>query len=360
MNRETKEELKNIPNELFDFATGVNADNEMLQGTSLTFWHDAMMRFRKNRAAVISSFVLLFILIVALASPFLGAYHNKVENYDGTPNPNMIGQYQSGDNKLMSPRFPIIEKIGILDGEPKSSTSSSYKGATENTYFFFGTDDKGRDLFVRTMVGALVSICFGLVAATIDLVIGVTLGALSGYHGGKTDMFLQRVVEILGSVPNLIWVMMVIVFVGAGIIPLIVAMLISGWIPMYRMVRSQVMKIKEQEFVLSARTLGQSDMGIIFKHILPNCMGVIIIWLMFSIPSAIFFESFMSFLGLGITAPIPSLGTLASNGKEFLRSQPYVLFAPSLVLSAIMLSFNLIADGLRDAFDPKMRGGDDD
>ncbi len=355
-----KEDLKNIPAELFEFATDIEADNEVLQGSSLTFWQDAKMRFKKNKAAVVSSFVLLFILILAVTAPFMGTYHNKVEKFDGTPEPNMIGQYQDVDNKLMSPRIPIIENLGIFDGEPKTSTSGTYTGENEDVYFIFGTDDKGRDLYVRTMVGALVSICFGLIAAMIDLFIGVTLGAISGYHGGRTDMILQRVVEILGSVPNLIWVMMIIVFVGAGLVPLILAMVISGWIPMYRMVRAQVMKLKEQEYVLSARTLGQSDMGIIFKHILPNCMGVIIIWLMFSIPSAIFFESFMSFLGLGITAPVPSLGTLASNGKEFLRSQPYVLFAPSIVLSAIMLSFNLIADGLRDAFDPKMRGGDDD
>lgn len=355
-----KEDLKDIPASLFEFADDVQADNEVLQGTSLTFWKDARMRFKKNKAAVVSLIVLIIILVLAATAPFIGTYHNQVEKFDGTPEPNLIGQYQDVDNKLMSPRLPIIENLGIFDGEPKTSSSGKYTGDYEDKYFIFGTDDKGRDLYVRTMVGALVSICFGLVAAMIDLCLGVTLGALSGYHGGKVDMFLQRLVEILGSVPNLIWVMMIIVFVGAGLIPLIMALVISGWIPMYRMVRAQVMKIKEQEYVLSARTLGQSDMGIIFKHILPNCMGVIIIWLMFSIPSAIFFESFMSFLGLGITAPVPSLGTLASNGKEFIRTQPYILFAPSLVLSAIMLTFNLIADGLRDAFDPKMRGGDDD
>lgn len=348
------QEINNIPDELFEFAGETSADKEVLQGTSLTFWQDAKMRFKKNKAAVISTIVLCVILVLAITAPFVGTYHNKVEKFDGTPDPNMIGQYQNVDNKFLRPRLPIIEKIGILDGE------DTYKGENEDKYFIFGTDDKGRDLYVRTMVGALVSIGFGLIAAAIDLFIGVTLGALSGYHGGRLDMLLQRIVEILGSVPNLIWVMLIIVFIGAGIVPLILAMLISGWIPMYRMVRAQVMKLKEQEYVLSARTLGQSDMGIIFKHILPNCMGVIIIWLMFSIPSAIFFESFMSFLGLGITAPVPSLGTLASNGKDFLRTQPYILFAPSIVLSAIMLSFNLIADGLRDAFDPKMRGGDDE
>ncbi|WOO89357.1 ABC transporter permease [Mollicutes bacterium LVI A0078] len=344
-----KEDLKDIPVELFEFATDTNADNEVLQGTSLTFWQDAKMRFKKNRAAVISSFVLLAILVLAVTAPWLGAYHNTVTTFDGQLDPNYIGQYQDVENKFITP-FTSQEFNYEVDGQTE----------TKSKMFIFGTDDKGRDLYVRTMVGALVSIGFGLIAAVIDLFIGVTLGAISGYHGGKMDMFLQRLVEILGSVPNLIWVMMIIVFVGAGLLPLIMALVISGWIPMYRMVRAQVMRIKEQEYVLSARTLGQTDMGIIFKHILPNCMGVIIIWLMFSIPSAIFFESFMSFLGLGITAPVPSLGTLASNGKDFLRTQPYILFAPSVVLSAIMLSFNLIADGLRDAFDPKMRGGDDE
>lgn len=343
------EDIKNISNDLFEFAGEHSADKEVLQGTSLTFWQDARMRFKKNKAAVISTIVLIVILVLAISAPWLGAYHNAVTTYDGQLDPNMIGQYQDVANKFITP-FSSQDFTVDVDGETVEKTK----------LFIFGTDDKGRDLYVRTMVGALVSIGFGLIAALIDLCIGVTLGAISGYHGGRLDMLLQRIVEILGSVPNLIWVMLIIVFVGAGLIPLILAMLISGWIPMYRMVRAQVMKIKEQEYVLSARTLGQSDMGIIFKHILPNCMGVIIIWLMFSIPSAIFFESFMSFLGLGITAPVPSLGTLASNGKDFLRTQPYILFAPSIVLSAIMLSFNLIADGLRDAFDPKMRGGDDE
>ncbi len=347
-------DYQNIPDELFVFKDNSELESESLQGTSLTFWQDAKMRFKKNKAAVISLIVLIAILATAVAAPFIGGYHNKVTTYNGELDPNYMGQYQEIDNKFLKPRIPIIEKIGIFDGD------DTYTGENEDNYFIFGTDDKGRDLFVRTMVGALVSIGFGLLAALIDLVIGVTLGAFSGYYGGRVDLILQRFVEILGSVPRLIWVMMIIVFVGAGLLPLLLALIISGWIPMYRIVRSQVMKLKSQEYVLSARTLGQSDVKIIFQHILPNCMGVIIIWLMFSIPSAIFFESFMSFLGLGIGAPIPSLGSLASDGKQFLMSQPYILFAPSIVLSAIMLTFNLIADGLRDAFDPKMRGGSDD
>ncbi len=207
------------------------------------------------------------------------------------------------------------------------------------------------------MIVAIISILFGLLEAFIDLIVGVSLGAISGYYGGKVDMILQRIVEILGSIPTLIWVILIIVAMGPGFVPLILAITISGWIPMYRIVRAQMLKIKNQEYILGAVTIGQSNKKIMFKHILPNIMGVIIIWIMFTIPSAIFFESFLSFLGLGISSPIPSLGSLAATGKDFLNSNPYVLFAPALTLSLIMLSFNLIADGLRDALDPKMRGG---
>ncbi len=348
-----------IPDELFVFKDNSELENESLQGVSLTFWQDARMRFKKNKAAVASLIVLTIILLIAIAAPFMGAYHNKVTTYEGDLDPNLIGKYQNVDNQFIQPKIPVISNFGIFDGVTEAGVDT-YQDQEEGTYFIFGTDDYGRDLFVRTMVGALVSIGFGLTAALIDLLIGVSLGAISGYYGGKVDLFLQRFVEIIGSVPTLVWVMMIIVFVGAGLLPLLLALVISGWIPMYRIVRSQVMKLKTQEYVLSARTLGQSDGKIIFKHILPNCLGVIIIWLMFSIPSAIFFESFMSFLGLGISAPVPSLGSLASSGKSFISTQPYILFAPTIVLSAIMLTFNLIADGLRDAFDPKMRGGSDD
>lgn len=342
---------------LFKFIDTKEHDIETLNGTSLTFWQDAIMRFKKNKAAVIALFSLIFILIFAMIAPFLGAYHNKVENFDGTPDSNLMGKYSDENNQFLPPRIPGIEKLGIFDGEGEYT-----KGVNEQYYFYFGTDSNGRDLFVRTMVGALVSISFGLIAALIDLFIGAILGAISGFSGGKIDLFLQRVVEILGSVPTLIWTIMIIVYIGAGLLPLIFALAITGWIPMYRIVRAQVLKLKSQEYVMSSQTLGQSNMGIIFKHILPNTIGVIIIWLMFSIPSAIFFEAFMSFLGLGLgsNAPIPSLGSLANDGREYLTTNPYLLFIPTIVLSIIMLSFNLVADGLRDAFDPKMRGGNDE
>ncbi len=349
-------EFNNIDESLFVFSKKDNVIED-IQGENLTFFKDAFIRFKKNKAAVFSTFLFVFILVIAIFAPFIGTYHNKVKQYNGDLEKNMIGAYQDLDYRFLTPRIPLIENIGILDGNDTYDNLPSDGSLGDNPYFLFGTDDQGRDLFVRTMVGALISISFGLLAALIDLLLGVSLGAISGYFGGKIDLILQRIVEIIGSIPSLIWVILIMVAMGPGFIPLILAIAISGWIPMYRIVRGQMMKIKNQEYILSARTIGQTDKKIIFKHILPNIMSVIIIWIMFTIPNAIFFESFLSFLGLGISSPIPSLGSLAANGKDYLNSNPYILFVPAITLSFIMLSLNLIADGLRDALDPKLRGG---
>lgn len=364
-------ENQKFDKELFKFSSDENRENEEVQGSSLTFWKDAKIRFMKNKAAVSSLVGFVMFLVIAFSSPMLGAYYKEYYNntacqqqFDETGEvaencylqKNIIGKHQVLSYQKLTPRVPGLELLGIADGE-KNGVDLYEKADAEDKYFIFGTDKLGRDMFVRTMIGSLVSILFGLAAALIDLFIGVTLGGISGYYGGKTDLILQRIVEIIGSVPRLIWVVILVTIIGPGFFPLLLALVISGWISMYRIVRSQMFKLKEQEFVLSSRTLGGSNIWIITKHLLPNAIGVIIIWLMFSIPSAIFFESFMSFLGLGITAPMPSLGSLASEGRESLTTNPYILFLPALTLSLIMLMFNLIADGLRDAFDPKMRGG---
>ncbi len=348
--------FENIDESLFVFSKKDDLVED-IQGSDLTFFKDAFIRFKKNKAAVFSTFLFFFIFFIALLAPFLGSYHNKVEQYNGEPEKNMIGAYQDLDYRFLAPRIPIIENVGLFDGNDTYNNLPKDASLGDNPYFLLGTDDQGRDLFVRTMVGALISISFGIIAAFIDLLLGVSLGAISGYFGGKIDLILQRIVEIIGSIPSLIWVILIMVAMGPGFLPLILAITISGWIPMYRIVRGQMMKIKNQEYVLSAKTIGQKDKKIIFKHILPNTMSVIIIWIMFTIPNAIFFESFLSFLGLGISSPIPSLGSLAANGKDYLNSNPYILFVPAMTLSFIMLSLNLIADGLRDALDPKLRGG---
>ncbi len=365
--------MDNIDKSLFEFADKQNVVNEDVQGSSLTFWQDAKIRFLKNKAATLSLILFVVFLAIAISAPYFGAYHNKFYStsicqtqYDAGDeldsncklDGNMIGARNMLDYGQLPPKVPVLSSLGILDGTKDGVDLYEKAGVPDDMYFLFGTDDLGRDLYVRTMIGALVSIFFGFCAALIDLFIGVTLGGISGYYGGKIDLFLQRIVEIIGSVPRLIWVVILVTVIGSGFIPLLFALVISGWISMYRIVRSQMLKLKEQEYVLSSITLGGKDSWIIKKHLLPNAMGVIIVWLMFSIPSAIFFESFMSFIGLGISAPIPSLGTLASEGRQFLTHSPYILFIPAIVLSLIMLMFNLIADGLRDAFDPKMRGGE--
>lgn len=344
---------KNIDKSLFEFVDNQDLNIEESQGSSLSFWTDARIRFSKNKASVISLFVLVAILLTSIIAPFFGAYYLNNKEEAGL---NYIGSYQNVDYAYLPPRVPVIEKLGILDGTRKGVDMYD-KADAKNYYFIFGTDNAGRDLFVRVSVGTLISVAFGLIAALFDIIIGIPLGGISGYFGGKVDLYLQRFIEILGTVPRLIWVFIFVMYFGAGFVPLVLSLLVSGWIPMYRVVRAQVYKIKEQEFILSSKTLGGTSFSIIFKHILPNTIGIIIIWLMFTIPGAIFFESFLSYLGMGISLPTPSLGSLTNAGRDEIESFAYILLLPTLSLSAIMLSFNLIADGLRDAFDPKMRGG---
>ena len=192
-------------------------------------------------------------------------------------------------------------------------------------------------------------------AAIIDTVIGVAYGGISAYFGGRTDNIMQRIVEILTGVPNLILIILFILIFDPGVFTIILAMTITGWIGMSRLVRGQILKLKNQEFVLAARTLGASSNRLIFKHLIPNTLGAIIITLMFTIPSAIFFEAFLSFIGIGLQPPQASLGTLINDGYKELRTFPYLLVIPSVIIVLLMVSFNLLADGLRDAFDPKMR-----
>ncbi|MBQ6460488.1 MAG: ABC transporter permease, partial [Exiguobacterium sp.] len=213
----------------------------------------------------------------------------------------------------------------------------------------------GRDLWSRIWEGTRISLFIGLVAAIIDTIIGVAYGGISAYFGGRTDNIMQRIVEILTGIPNLILIILFILIFDPGVFTIILALAITGWIGMSRLVRGQILKLKNQEFVLAARTLGASSTRLIFKHLIPNTLGAIIITLMFTIPSAIFFEAFLSFIGIGLQPPQASLGTLINDGYKELRTFPFLLVIPSIVIVLLMVSFNLLADGLRDAFDPKMR-----
>lgn len=219
----------------------------------------------------------------------------------------------------------------------------------------FGTDNLGRDLFDRLWIGGRVSLIIAFVGTLVECVVGIIYGGISGYFGGKLDNIMMRIVEVLNSIPYLIVVILIAVRLGNGIVPLLIALVITGWTGIARMVRGQVMQLKESEYVMAAKTLGASPLRIIFKHMLPNTLGVIIVYITFDIPSYIFAEAFLSFIGLGIQPPQTSWGAMASAGQQVMLFYPSQLIFPSLAIAITMLSFNLFGDGLRDALDPKLR-----
>jgi oligopeptide transport system permease protein len=221
--------------------------------------------------------------------------------------------------------------------------------------FWFGTDEFGRDMWSRVWAGTRVSLYIAFLAALLDLVVGVTFGAVSGFAGGRVDDVMQRIIEIFNGVPYLVVAILAMVVFDPGIITITIAIGLTGWTYMARIVRGRMLQLKEQEFALASRSLGASGSRLVWKHLIPNSLGPIIVNLMFTIPSAIFAEAFLSFIGLGIQVPEASLGSLISDGAAEIRFHPYLLWFPSLVFCLIMICFNLLGDGLRDAFDPKMR-----
>jgi oligopeptide transport system permease protein len=257
----------------------------------------------------------------------------------------------------LPPKIPVIENLGIFDGVGNlgGKEIDLYEMKKVEVNYWFGTDGLGRDMFSRLWAGTQVSLFIAFVAAAIDMLIGVIYGGISGYFGGRVDDIMQRIVEILTGIPNLVVVILFILIMDPGILAIIIALTITGWTGMSRVVRGQVLKYKNQEFVLASRTLGASDSRIIWKHLMPNVLGIVIINTMFTIPSAIFFEAFLSFIGLGLQAPDASLGTLINDGYKLIQYQPHILAIPAALLSLIMICFNLIGDGLRDALDPKMK-----
>lgn len=221
--------------------------------------------------------------------------------------------------------------------------------------YWFGTDEFGRDMWTRVWAGTRVSLYIAFLAAALDVFVGVTYGAVSGFIGGRTDNVMQRIIEILVGIPGLVVAILAMTVFSPGIVTITIAIGITGWVYMARIVRGRMMQLKNQEFVLASRSLGASGSRLVRKHLIPNSLGPIIVNMMFTIPSAIFAEAFLSFIGLGIQVPEASLGSLISDGAGELRFHPYLLWFPSAVFCLIMICFNLLGDGLRDAFDPRMR-----
>lgn len=304
---------REITPELFQPLDDGTRDSEKITGPSIGFWRDSWQRLRKNRAALVS--LALIVILFALAfvvGPMLSPFSSTEQD--------LASRYQG------------------LSGE-----------------FWFGTDEFGRDMFVRVWQGMRVSLYIAFIAAGLDLIVGVTFGAISGLLGGKVDGVMQRFIEIINGIPILVVAILAMVVLDPGILTISIAIGAAGWTSMARLIRGRVLQLKDQEFTLASRSLGAGNFRLLTKHLLPNSLGLIIITLMLTIPSAIFTEAVLSFIGLGIQVPNASLGSLIDAGAEDMRFHAYLLFFPAAVFCLLMLSFNLLADGLRDALDPRMR-----
>lgn len=323
-----------------DFEFAHSADERLMDKSfkATSYLKDVWSNFKKNKGAIVGFIIIVIITIMAFVGPNMNE-HTYKKMHPG--------------QECLTPRVPIVEKIGILDGTYNGRNQYKDLGL-KDTYYWFGSDTQGRDIWTRVWSGAQVSLIIAFAAVVIDIVIGMIYGLVSGFFGGRVDNYMQRFAEILNGIPTLVLVTLLGMVLPQGIGSIIFALMITGWIGMERIARAQVLKVKEQEYVLAARTLGANKFTLIFKEILPNIFGQVIVTSMFSIPNAIFLEAYLSFLGLGVPAPMASLGSLVSDGYKSMTTYSYILIIPVVVMGILMLSFNLFADGLRDAFDPKM------
>lgn len=305
--------MDHLDKELF---TVVGKDSEKMETISrpnLSFWQDAWRRLRKNRAAFVGLIIIIVYGLLAIFAPMLSHY-----------------------------TYTEMDPAAI--------------NAMPSAEHWLGADATGRDLWVRIWMGARVSLTIGVVAALINMCVGAVIGGLCGYYGGKLDMVVMRIVDILYGIPSLIITILVMMVIGRGMGTLIIALCITGWIGTCRFVRGEVYRLKEQDYVLAAKVLGVSDFKIILRHIIPNIMGMMVTNLCMAIPGAIFNEAFLSYIGLGIKPPQCSWGILAKEGIQYLRVAPHEVLIPAFFICTTMLALNLLGDGLRDAVDPKLRG----
>lgn len=289
---------------------------QQIAGRSTTYWSDAIRRIRRNKLAVVGFWIIIALFVVAIVGPMVSPYSYEDQNLDNT--------FQS----------PTLRHP-------------------------FGTDQLGRDQMTRVMYGSRISLAVGIVCAALNFLIGVTYGGIAAYFGGRVDDIMMRIVDILYGIPTLIIVILLtVLFKDKGVNPLVnvfIAIGLTYWLPMARIVRGEILSLKEREFALAAKTIGAPNNRILFRHLIPNAMGPIIVTVTLEIPAAIFTEAFLSYIGLGVSAPVASWGVLASDGTEAIRSFPYLVLFPALAISLTMFAFNFLGDGLRDALDPRLR-----
>ena len=405
----TKDEEYTMENK-WEMLESSNEDRERIWKKNRTFAGDVWFRFRHKPTSIAGFVIIVLLLLFALAGPLFTNYSYKEQNLEVVNVPPVMKVFDAPDGDgyfyiTQALKLLKVNEDGTLGVQLKkvreesdsSMTIYDYNGKEVAVYYgvkpyvvadpetrviyssdkvinksyILGTDSLGRDNLTRLMYGTRISLLVAFVAVLVNMIIGIIYGGISGYAGGMTDTVMMRIVDIIYSLPDVLIVILLsvaikdiistsknelIIKLGAGMISIFIVFGLLYWVGMARQVRGQILSIKEQEYVLAARAMGASPMHIIMKHMIPNCVSVIIITAAMQIPSAIFTESYLSFLGLGVNAPMPSLGSLASDALNGINSYPYRLVIPAVVISLIVLSLNLLGDGLRDAFDPKLNG----
>lgn len=369
-------------------------DREKIWKKNRTFAGDVWFRFRHKPTAVGGLILILVLLVFAFVGPHFTKYSYSKQDLDVVNIPPRMTVYETKDKSgymyiTASLKILWVNKDGTLGKqltklrEEKDSSMIIFdcngeevglyygikpyliadpatrviydKAKVWNHSYILGTDSLGRDILTRLMYGTQVSLLVAVIAVVVNLVIGIVFGGISGYIGGMVDTVMMRIVDIISTIPLTLYVILIMVLMGSGIKSIIVAIGTTYWVDMARVVRGQVLSLKSQEFVMAAKTIGSSTKTILLQHLIPNAMGSILVTVTMLIPSAIFMEAFLGYLGIGLQPPLASLGTMCNDATQNLRSCPYQLFIPALVICLIMFGFNFIGDGLRDALDPKLK-----
>lgn len=409
-----------IPASAFEPATSEERQNFIQDRKSVSYWKDAWRRLRHNKVAMVAMCIIILLALFAFVGPMLVPYgydqqirgaenldpwHYSLEDQEKLSEAQMTPDEAvekaraeaeakgetlsrvdeakiranakvnngSGDLETLRKELGIRAKLGGYSNEELQRIANGEKVFAH----WFGTDKFGRDIMVRTMMGARVSMIVGVCAAVLVLLIGALYGSISGYFGGKVDAVMQRIVEVIYSIPEVLIILLLsatlkpaletfqnsgtgplqslVTILGPNLISMFIAFGLLYWVTMSRIIRGQILQLKQQEYVTAARALGAKGGRVIRRHLLPNCVGQIVTTTFLQIPSAIFLESFLSFLGVGVSAPLTSLGSMCSDALGGLSTYPYRLFIPALILSVMILSLNLFGDGLRDALDPRLK-----
>ena len=378
----------------WDMLESSNEDREKIWTKNRTFAGDVWFRFRHKPTSIAGFVIILLLILFAAFGPLFTKYSYSVQDLEVVNIPPRMKVYETPDNtgylyitqamkvlqvnsdgtlgiQLKKVREESERMMTIFDcngtevalyygqkpyviANPENNTIYRSKNIWNKSYLL-GTDNLGRDILTRLMYGTRVSLMVAFVAVAVNLVIGVLYGGISGYLGGNVDAVMMRIVDIISTIPLTLYVILIMVILGSGLQSIVIALGTVYWVDIARVVRGQVLGLKEQEFVQAAKTIGSSTKTILLSHLIPNAMGSILVTVTMLIPSAIFMEAFLGYLGIGLKPPLASLGTMCNDATENLRSCPHQLFIPALVICLIMFAFNFVGDGLRDALDPKLK-----